>query len=279
MVKLIAYKSDISIDKISTEHGQQITRVRKHFAPNSTTTSVLEAHTCARTDAVICHSILPLDIDISLEEKTGRCGQIWQGPRTMGHLFLVRCWCIRTGLAGLEANMLDKPFWKPSNAASLLMHSDNSWSGPGGWSKGLKAVPVMFKKRGRYVHRLWLLLAFFSFLLFLALSISGLCLELSDGYTSSNSRVMVVGRTRENFNNKDYRNPSPYTEGAWAVGSAPALPGFGIIYTPDAFDCSQFEGLNCVPNTMPLAGGAVDIFLAPQSQSPVVGRAWSLRAN
>jgi hypothetical protein len=183
------------------------------------------------------------------------------------------------GLAGLEAAMLEKPFWKPCNAASLLMHSDNSWSGPGGWAKGLKSVPAMLQKRERFVHRLWLLLAFLSFLPFLALSLSGLCLELSDGYRSSNTKAMVVGRTWSNFNNKDYRTPSPYAPKGWAVGSPPALPGIGILYTTDAFDRNQFEGLSRVPNTMPLEGGPVEVFLAPQSTSPVSGRAWGLRAN
>jgi hypothetical protein len=183
------------------------------------------------------------------------------------------------GLAGLEAAMLEKPFWKPSNAASLLMHSDNSWSGPGGWSQGLRSVPTMLRKHERFIHRLWLLLASLSFLPFLALSLSGLCLELSDGYRSSNAKAMVVGRTWENFNNKDYRTPSPYAAKGWAVGSPPALPGFGILYTPSAFDRNQFDGLSRVPNTMPLEGGPVEVFLAPQSTSPVSGRAWGLRAN
>lgn len=183
------------------------------------------------------------------------------------------------GLAGLEAAMMEQPFWKPSNAATLLMHSDNSWSGPGGWYRGLKAVPAIFRRREWYIHRLWLLLAFLSFLPFFAVSISGLCLELSDGYSARNAQAMVVGRTLTEFNNQMYVDAGSHALRAWSVGSPPILPGFGIIYTADKFSRDRFGSLGHVPNDMPLQGLDVDVLLAPQSSGPVAGETWGLRAN
>jgi hypothetical protein len=42
------------------------------------------------------------------------------------------------GLAGAEAGMLMEPFWRVNDAMGLMLHADNTWSGPGGWMKAIK---------------------------------------------------------------------------------------------------------------------------------------------
>lgn len=78
----------------------------------------------------------------------------------------------------------------------LLMHGDSSWSGPGGWWKlhrplvGIFRLSRRVKKGQNGVGRdavpkpsaLWGLLAFLSLLAFVALPLSGLTMELGDGY-------------------------------------------------------------------------------------------------
>lgn len=95
------------------------------------------------------------------------------------------------GLIGLEAAMIEKSFWEPPNAASLLMHSESTWSGPGGWIRGLQGVR---KEHHLLTYRLWLLLALLSALPFIALPLSGLCFELIDGYYYSSAPAEVIGR-------------------------------------------------------------------------------------
>lgn len=107
------------------------------------------------------------------------------------------------GLVVLEAAMIEKPFWEPPNAAALLLHSDNSWSGPGGWIRGIQTLR---KGREFVTHRPWLLLAILSILPVASLSISGLCLELSDGYYPSSTPASVIGRQWNNFNLKPPRS-------------------------------------------------------------------------
>jgi hypothetical protein len=37
------------------------------------------------------------------------------------------------GLAGFEAGMLMEARWNVGDAKNLMLHADNTWSGPGGW--------------------------------------------------------------------------------------------------------------------------------------------------
>lgn len=100
------------------------------------------------------------------------------------------------GLAGLEAAMLKTPFWQLPNAAALLMHSENSWSSPSGWWKGIRGMWTMRKENQPcFTRALWFLLAFLSLISFVAIPLSGLCIELSDGYVRSSHPATVIGRT------------------------------------------------------------------------------------
>lgn len=180
------------------------------------------------------------------------------------------------GLVGLEAAMLQTTFWKPPNAAALLMHGGNSWSGPGGWIEGLK---MSCWERKYITHRLWVLLVSLSLLPFIALTLSGLCLELSDGYVQSSNAPMVIGYMWEDFHRRQER--SYYSDAAkrWETGSPAKLPGLGLIYTPEYLQRGQYSGLQDIPNTLPLNEGIPEIFLAPQAKVPISGNAWGLRAG
>jgi hypothetical protein len=179
------------------------------------------------------------------------------------------------GLVGLEAAMIEKPFWEPPNAASLLMHSESTWSGPGGWIRGLQGVR---NAHHLLTHRLWLLLAVLSALPFIALPISGLCFELADGYYSSSIPAEVVGRQWNDFNQRSLEGKNSYATRGWEFGSPPTVPGLGIIHTPEHVRRDHYSGLERVPNIMPLKEETVDIFLAPQAKTPIAGQSWGLRA-
>ncbi|CAI4211288.1 unnamed protein product [Parascedosporium putredinis] len=66
---------------------------------------------------------------------------------------------------------------------------------------------------------------------------------------------------------------------AWEAGMNPTVPGFGIVYTPAGFDRADNPGLARAPNTLPLTQSIPSMFLAPQAEVPVSGRAWGLRLS
>ncbi|RFU30890.1 hypothetical protein B7463_g5464, partial [Scytalidium lignicola] len=180
------------------------------------------------------------------------------------------------GLIGVEAAMLQTYFWQVPSAAALLMHSESSWSGPGGWIECL-TMRLVRRKKG-LTHRLWYLLAFLSLLPFVALPLSGLCLELSDGYVPASDSPMVVGHTWEDFNRRQSAYYSAALSG-WKIGSPATVPGIGIIYTPGYLNRENYSSLAHIPNTLPLDEGIPEIFLTPQAKNPISGRAWGFHAG
>jgi hypothetical protein len=172
------------------------------------------------------------------------------------------------GLVGVE-NMLQ-------TSPSQIPNSEHSWSGPSGWIKGPKAL--RFGQKG-ITSGMWCLLAFLSLLPFVALPLSGLCLELSEGYVRSSATATVIGQKWEDFNRRQERYYYSGAEKAWEVGSPATVPGFGVIYTPGYIPRGKYSGLQHVPNTLPLDEGVPEMFLAPQAKTPVSGNSWGLRAG
>lgn len=173
------------------------------------------------------------------------------------------------GLVGVEASMLRTRFWSAPNLVALLMHSNSTWSSPSGW---LKAIME------RQFYRLWSLLTFISFLPFIALPLSGLVFEISDGYVKTSDSPSVQGRNEATFNMKYHEatDPQPALM-TWQLGPVLNLPGMGVIYTNQTVDRSSHSDFAELPNTFPLTESIPDLFLAPQADRPVSGEAWGLR--
>ncbi|KAK2743616.1 hypothetical protein FQN55_007214 [Onygenales sp. PD_40] len=181
----------------------------------------------------------------------------------------------RYALLGVEAAMLQESFWQVNSTMAILMHCGASWSGPGGWFKAVKGV---FRRERRVAHRLWFTLAFLSLLASVALPLSGLSFELGDGYVKTGEPPMVVGRTWEDFNLRVAFEALIRGLDSWKDGAATTLPGHGVGYTPPDFDRMAHPFLSSFPNSLPIGGGEMtDIFLTPQAQVPINGRAWGLR--
>ncbi|KAL2111027.1 hypothetical protein VUR80DRAFT_384 [Thermomyces stellatus] len=177
------------------------------------------------------------------------------------------------GLAGVEVAMLQTRFWRAKNLVAFLMHSNNTWSSPSGWLKAMYH---------RQFPRLWTLLAVLSILPFIAFPLSGLVFEISDGYIATSDQPVVAGRNQTTFNKVypgDLGGPGVNAQYAWRIGATPTIPGFGVVYTPPGYDRSQHSCLQKVPNTLPLTEAIPDMFLAPQADVPVSGKAWGLRVK
>ncbi|XP_014552916.1 hypothetical protein COCVIDRAFT_109036 [Bipolaris victoriae FI3] len=180
------------------------------------------------------------------------------------------------GLAGAEAGMLMDPFWRVNNAMVLMLHADNTWSGPGGWGKAIKWVVRMRgtgHKQTRHPGRLWFILALPSMVVFVAWPLSGLCLEMTSGFVrgSPGSAPSVSGFVYSDFNGSPGgRSPSKEPQPDARV------PGFGAVYTPQGFDRSKKNFLQQVPVVLPMDEGVEEIFLTAQGKTPIDGKAWGL---
>lgn len=182
------------------------------------------------------------------------------------------------GLAGAEAGMLMEPFWRVNDAMGLMLHADNTWSGPGGWMKAIKwTIQVRRgKTRSRRPGRLWFVLALPSVVVFTAWPLSGLCLEMTSGFMrdSSGEIPTVTGFVWSDFNAiPGGRSPSK------KPSSDTRVPGFGAIYTPQGFDRSSTSFLNNLPAILPNNEDVAQIFLTAQSESPIEGKAWGLQVQ
>ncbi|KLJ11309.1 hypothetical protein EMPG_09758 [Blastomyces silverae] len=178
------------------------------------------------------------------------------------------------GLAGVEATMLQDRHWQVKDAMVLLVHSGQSWSGFSGW---MECLQMSIRQRRSVVQRLWYLLSFISLMVTIALPISGLSMELFDGFVQTDNPARVIGYTMENF---EIRGPSQvYQRGRplLQASAPPTLPGAGVAYTPQYLDRSKFSYLKTLPNTFPVKEFAPELFLAPQGQYPVRGSTWGLR--
>lgn len=64
------------------------------------------------------------------------------------------------GLTGVDASMLMEPTWNVGDATRLMLHADNTWSGPGGWLRTIKwAIGSRSGGRCRSPSWLWFALA------------------------------------------------------------------------------------------------------------------------
>lgn len=192
------------------------------------------------------------------------------------------------GLIGVEVAMLETKTFGAPHLVALLSHSEGTWGGPGGW---FKCITKAFKHNQSGIktsvgvslrtYKLWYILAFISLSLYVGMPLSGLTMELSDGYVRLNEAPMVVGRNSTTFHER-YRLSNQITNAAqtaWEMGSPATLPGIGIIYTPDYFDREGHNSLGQSPNLLPTERGIPEMFIVPQALDPISGRSWGLRVG
>jgi hypothetical protein len=184
------------------------------------------------------------------------------------------------GLVGLESRMINSRCWGLQGRDTLQLRRSGTWSSPSSWVRGLWLWMRSPTFRDIKVHRLRILLAVLSILPFVAIPLSGLVFELSDGYIASREAPQVRGWNVTTFNERyeSFGEASPALM-AWKAGSVPVLPGIGIMYVAASADRSAFPSLQEIPNSFPLTESAPELFLAPQADSPTSGQAWGLRVS
>ncbi|KAL6407042.1 hypothetical protein AUP68_09863 [Ilyonectria robusta] len=163
-----------------------------------------------------------------------------------------------------------------SSKAVIAAPNERSWSSLGGWIKALNRG--IFHNESPY-HSLWYFLTAVSILMYVALPLSGLCLELSDGYVPLSTSPNVLGHKWDTFNERQSVWYDTGVEKGWQIGSPATVPGFGLIYTPPYIQRGEYSTLENVPNSLAWESGIPEMFLAPQAMTPVSGDAWGVRAS
>lgn len=217
-----------------------------------------------------------LSRDETLNPKFGHRSEIW----VFYSWFFIGVFGLNIaqyGLAGVEAGMLQERFWSVRSLAGLVQHSGESWASPYELWQCLKTKVKRGDKNVVLVGPLWFTLALISLAPFIALPLSGLCFELSDGYVDTGAKnAPVIGRTLLNFNQRANAYALDNLKSAWKVGFPPAVPGIGIAYTPPDVARSDFKSFSELPNTLPISQNVSRLFLGQQGSTPITGVVWGL---
>ncbi|KAK2796922.1 hypothetical protein FQN50_009381 [Emmonsiellopsis sp. PD_5] len=179
------------------------------------------------------------------------------------------------GLSGVEVAMLQEPHWQVSNTMVLMMHSGATWSSPAGWLGFLWRFIV---GKERLTERLWHILATISFLGTIALPLSGMSIELANGWVGVPTPPLVSGRTWAKFHTRETDQTYDRAYSSLLLATPVTVPGIGIIYTPPYVDRKKFKSFAALPNSL-VDSGIPELFLTPQATFPINGEVWGLRLS
>jgi hypothetical protein len=185
------------------------------------------------------------------------------------------------GLKGVEAGMLMGPGWNVGNGMKLMMHADNTWSGPGGWMKTINWSWKMNTGGGqlKLPAALWFILALPSIFVFTAYPLSGLTMEMTQGYLQGKiigGGPTVTGFSYANFNERNMDDAIGGARITWKNALDARIPGHGALYTPKEYDRSRNPHLRKLPTLLPKDDGVNRIFLSAQAENPIEGESWGL---
>ena len=89
------------------------------------------------------------------------------------------------GLIGIEGSTLMTTLWSAPTAWHIMMHGEHSWTGIGGWMSTAKSMIVHPRPMAKPTM-LWSVLATLSVFLFVGLPLTGLTMEVRNGFQLSN---------------------------------------------------------------------------------------------
>ena len=180
-------------------------------------------------------------------------------------------------LLGVEASMLMTTFWGARNAWQVIQHGDHSWSGLDGWIDAIRRLLRGFtENRKDTPNRLWWVLATPSILLFVALPLIGLSMEIQIGYRETRETPNMTGRNRTNFNDRSWQATLAAAYGAWSLAMPPRVPAFGMVFGKQKTLDNDSIFQQFYPKDNALLSFADDIFLAPQTNAPFTGKVWGM---
>ncbi|KAL9620089.1 MAG: hypothetical protein Q9160_005379 [Pyrenula sp. 1 TL-2023] len=178
----------------------------------------------------------------------------------------------------------------PSSALELMWHQDNNWTNALWWLRGVRNVLIkqctsIFPSRlSRQLHTesvpgtLWWCLSGATFVLFIAIPLSGLTMELVHPLTYGTSKARIFGPTPAYFNLQAQQDLSKQIRGNWRSGR-PTTPGHNaILYAPEGTSNVSLSHYVDLINLQP-DNGTIRFFAGPAVNEAVYGNAWGLQTN
>jgi hypothetical protein len=188
----------------------------------------------------------------------------------------------KTALANFEAAAVMDAWLAPRNASELFWHADMNWANPLWWPRFLWNCVYSawhFKKSSNqnspYNTKpsfLWKLLSIVSLVIFSAVPLSGLTMELSDVRRSSSRKASILGPGPDSYHEIGRAGLAQIVEGTWRLG--------GNATPPDASYFFAAKGTNDVSLTYfedmarSLPGSFITAFLGPAVDEDVSGVAY-----
>lgn len=136
----------------------------------------------------------------------------------------------RTALANFQATALMVPAAAPANAMVLLWHADDNWANPLWWLRALRnsfltcIIPsrtsalTSLRPYQSLPGRLWVLLSATTFLIFVALPLSGLTMEVTTASIPTRTQALINGPQNSTFNMKGMVDLPAIIYGVWRAG-------------------------------------------------------------
>jgi hypothetical protein len=197
----------------------------------------------------------------------------------------------RTGLANIEASALMTPYLAPSTARELMWHADANWANPLWWLRALRSLfwklftLIRHENTGpRSVPRpgaLWMLLSLVHILLFVAVPLSGLSMEVTDAFRYSPKSALIHGPNETSFNGRMFIDISRRVRRNWVSGRKTSPSNGALLYAPHGtrkVTTTYFED-QATEAARNANGTTIRIFAGPAVREPIWGEAWGLSAN
>lgn len=202
----------------------------------------------------------------------------------------------KLGLAGFETAALMQPALMPLDARQLLWHSDKAWGTLGGWWKVFRLYMGYLREHmgstqdvvWRGPGRLWLYLAFSSFLFYASVPLLGLSIDQGQGLRRSQRLVDISGVNQTTFGLKSWGSLPEKVNNVWRQGN-PATPfGETVFYAPEGStgisntyyeDSIQQIYQEQLDNTRSPVNRTISFFSGPEVAERVFGSEWGFFTN
>jgi hypothetical protein len=201
----------------------------------------------------------------------------------------------KSALAGFEASALMKPGLAPRSAQELMWHADRGWGSLSGWWKAFVVLcshlrhsrKPTSKKASRGPGVLWFYLAMNSFILYAAIPLAGLSMDISERYKLSDDKVLILGANETSFDNRPSNGIAEEANSRWRQSNPTSPHNETIFYAASGTEqvsSTYFEDSiqeiyhsDLANRTTSISG--INIFSGPQVSERVHGRAWGLLTN
>jgi hypothetical protein len=193
----------------------------------------------------------------------------------------------RTALANFQATALMIPTLAPTNAMTLFWHADDNWANPLWWLRALRNTIVkLLSNRVRILRKqkwqhlpglLWVLLSMNSILIFIAVPLSGLTMEIVTISIPGTKKATIRGPTPSTFGRRSSNALPSIIDGSWRSGVNATPPDASYFFAPEQtrnVSLTYFEDMAILN-----PDDGITTFLGPSVDELVAGVAFGMKTT